>query len=222
MSIQWDQLGGQKVFDRIVEVLVLRRFGDAAVRAVDGRGGDDGIDIEIVDERGRVTVLQLKYFPEGFSGGFRDTRRQQIKKSFKTAMEKQEPHQWTLVLPRVCTNEEAKFVRDLKGSHRVNINIVDRDELDSWLIDDPNLDAYFQRTPINVLMHYAQVFNQEQAALLNGYQDIHQRIAALASVIDTVDPLWSYGFAADPTSGVRRHFSGWRCAFMLVGALQAL
>lgn len=185
LSIEWDSLK-QHEFDRVVEVLVLRRFGDG-VRAVDGRGGDDGIDIEIMNGK-RRTILQLKCFPEGFSGGFKDTRRRQIKASFDTAMNKRKPAEWKLVLPCVCTNDEDKFVRELKGRKRVKIEVIGRDKLDSWLADDPNLDAYFQRTPINVLMHYAQVFNQEKAALLDGYKGVQQRITALASVIDTVDP----------------------------------
>lgn len=195
MSIEWDKLTGQKTFDLYVEALALRRFGEA-VRVVDGRGGDDGIDIEIV-QGSRVTILQLKYFPEGFSGGFKDTRRRQIKESFDTAMTKQNPDEWWLVLPRACTNGEAKFVQNLKGSRKVKISIKDRAHLDSWLADDPNLDAYFQRTPENVLMMYAQAFNQETAALIDGYADVQKRISALASVIDTVDPLWSYGFATE-------------------------
>lgn len=195
MSIEWDKLADQKSFDRYVEALVLRRFGEG-VRVVDGRGGDDGIDIEIV-QGGRVTILQLKYFPEGFSGGFKDTRQKQIKNSFDTAMTKRNPDEWWLVLPRPCTNSEDKFVRKLKGSHRVKVSVVDRAQLDSWLADDPNLDAYFQRTPENVLMMYANVFNQETAALINGYADVQKRISALASIIDTVDPLWSYGFATE-------------------------
>ncbi|MGA5540786.1 hypothetical protein ACPCIR_02955 [Mycobacterium sp. NPDC051198] len=194
LSIEWGQLKQQE-FDRVVEALVLRRFREG-VRAVDGRGGDEGIDIEIMKGT-RRTILQLKCFPEGFSGGFKATRRQQIKDSFTTAMKKRKPAEWTLVLPCVCTNEEDKFVRELRGTSRVKIKIVDRDELDSWLADDPDLDAYFQRTPINVLMQYAQVFNRETAALLNGYEDVQQRISALASVIRTVDPRFSYGFATE-------------------------
>ncbi|WP_395307965.1 hypothetical protein V4U86_21635 [Mycobacterium sp. AMU20-3851] len=194
MSIEWVTLK-QHEFDRVVEALVLRRFGKG-VRAVDGRGGDDGIDIEITNGT-RRTILQLKCFPEGFSGGFKDTRRRQIKASFDTAMSKRKPAEWKLVLPCVCTNDEDKFVRELKGKKRVKIEVIGRDKLDSWLADDPNLDAYFQRTPINVLMHYAQVFSQERAALLDGYEDVQQRITALASVIDTVDPLFTYGFASE-------------------------
>jgi len=76
--------------------------------------------------------MQLKYFPEGFSGGFRDTRRRQIKDSFESAM-KRKPAEWTLVVPRVLTNEEDKFVRQLEGKRRVKISVIDRDNLDSWV-----------------------------------------------------------------------------------------
>lgn len=193
MSIEWSILG-QQGFDRAVEALVLRRLGEG-VRAVNGRGGDNGIDIELV-QSGKHRIFQLKYFPEGFSGGFKAVRRKQIKNSFDSAI-KHKPTEWTLIVPGVCTNEEVKFVKALKGKRRIKVSIVDRDELDSWLTDDPNLDSYFQRNPIEVLMHYAKVFNQEAAAFLGGYDDIRNRISALATVIDTVDPHWQYGFAND-------------------------
>ena len=193
MSIDWSTLG-QDGFDRAVEVLVLRRFKDG-VRAVNGRGGDDGIDIEIL-RNGVLRILQLKYFPEGFSGGFRDTRRRQIKESFERALVHQ-PAEWSLVVPCVLTNSEDKYVKSLRGKRRMRVSSVDRDELDDWLIDDTNLDAYFQRTPIQVLMNYAVVFNQERASVIRGVDDIRARIEALANVIDTVDPYWAYGFGSE-------------------------
>jgi hypothetical protein len=47
LSINWDQLG-QPRFDRVVESLVKRRYRGDDVRAVNGRGGDGGLDIEIL------------------------------------------------------------------------------------------------------------------------------------------------------------------------------
>ena len=64
-ALDWARLD-QPTFDRIVEALVRHRFGDE-VRAVNGRGGDDGIDIEVTLANGRLWILQLKFYPEGFS-----------------------------------------------------------------------------------------------------------------------------------------------------------
>lgn len=69
-AMDWATIG-QELFDRIVEALVQRVYDDTTwdVRPIDGRGGDDGIDIECLHKTsGHRHVHQLKYFPEGFSG----------------------------------------------------------------------------------------------------------------------------------------------------------
>ena len=144
MSMDWDRLGQQR-FDRIVEVLVYRRF-KGKVRAVNGRGGDGGIDIEIIDDDGHLWILQLKFFPEGFSGGFTG-RRQQIKVSFDTAVENHSPDKWSLVFPGTLTEAEDAYVKGLGDGNTTIGRTIDRTMLDSWLADDPELDACLQRDP---------------------------------------------------------------------------
>ena len=195
MSVNWDQLGQQR-YDRVVEGLVQRRFA-GQVRAVNGRGGDKGIDIRIESE-GCLHILQLKYFPEGFSGGFRDVRRREIKESFVTAQQHQ-PDEWTLVVPGVVTASEYDFVKGLSDNASEpkdpGIFVVDRDELDSWLAEDPAYDAYLQREPTTLLAEYARTFQQETAALVGGADDVAARVAALGEVVDTADPDWTLDFA---------------------------
>ncbi|MFE9322648.1 hypothetical protein ACIHDR_23680 [Nocardia sp. NPDC052278] len=49
-------------------MLITRRYRHAdSVIAVNGRGGDGGIDLE-VRQGVRVRIFQLKYLPEAFSG----------------------------------------------------------------------------------------------------------------------------------------------------------
>jgi hypothetical protein len=168
------------------------------VRAVNGRGGDGGLDIEILTADGRLIILQLKYFPEGFSGGFAKSRRPQIKDSFNTAQERQ-PDEWTLVVPTGLTDTESAFVGGLGGDasdgRGSKITVVDRDELDDWLADDPILDKYFQRDPTTTLAEFARDFGQEKAALVGGTEDLVARISSLGSVTDTLDPDWTMDFA---------------------------
>ena len=140
--------GVLRSFQHHVAVQRARRFKTAAtVRVLDGRGGDGGIDVEVVTNDGRRRIFQLKYFPGGFSGGWGDSRRPQITKSFKKALE-HSPDEWTLVVPRVLTASEDKFVKGLNGGQEPpTISVAARDELDSWVADDPSLDEYLQRDP---------------------------------------------------------------------------
>src|SRR6476619_487138 len=107
---------GRDRFDRLVECLLCRIHRTqvtATYHAVNGRGGDDGIDFVAVDHPDVTKIYQLKYFPEGFSGGFR-TRRTQIKRSFRRAT-KHKPQVWTLVVPNTVTTPEDEYVKSLKG-----------------------------------------------------------------------------------------------------------
>lgn len=199
MSVDWARQD-QPTFDRIVEALVRHRFGDR-VRAVNGRGGDDGIDIEITLEDGRLWILQLKFYPEGFSSVW-GKRRTEIRKSFKAARE-HSPAKWTLVVPCLCTNPENKFVTNLNGGTQPpKITVIDRDDLDGWLADAPAIDAYVQRNATSELRQMARDFNQERAALLGGVPDLAERIRNLGSVVDAVDLDWAVDFArrGDTTS----------------------
>ncbi|MGD1173401.1 hypothetical protein ACKUVQ_08965 [Mycobacterium seoulense] len=193
MSIDWQSIG-QADFDRVVEALILRRHRgtDARVRAVNGRGGDDGVDIEVVDDD-RLTVYQLKYFPEGFSGGFLKSRRQQIRESFKTALKKN-PEVWTLVLPSVATTPERDWVVALATGDGPRIEIMDRDELDNLLAGFPDIDRWFQR---DAMKEYAELYGQERACLFGGVDDLVQRVEGLGGVVDSTDPDWTLDFARD-------------------------
>lgn len=120
-------------------------------QAVDGRGGDGGIDIDVrVERTGQLTeVLQLKWFPEGFSGGH-SRRKEQIRKSFESAMS-HEPAVWTLVVPAKLTPGERKSVWTLRKDRQVLIRFVDATDLNlllakypevhDWATRDAGLDA---------------------------------------------------------------------------------
>ena len=165
---------------------------------MNGRGGDKGVDIRI-DSDARLQILQLKYFPEGFSGGFKAVRQKEIKESFVTAQQHQ-PDEWTLVVPSVLTESEHQFVVGLSGGGELPIiSVIDRDELDGWLADDPAYDTFLQRDPTTALAYYAKTFQQETAALMGGADDIAARVAALGRVIDTTDPDWNVDFGRQGT-----------------------
>ena len=107
--------GVLRSFQHHVAVQRARRFKTAAtVRVLDGRGGDRRHRRRGRHQRRASTDLPAEVLPGGFSGGWGDSRRPQITKSFKKALE-HSPDEWTLVVPRVLTASEDKFVKGLNG-----------------------------------------------------------------------------------------------------------
>jgi hypothetical protein len=196
-SIEWFRLS-QPEFDRIVESLFMEENRDIRKDAfvVNGRGGDQGIDMHIRRD-GRLIIVQLKCFPEGFSGGFSKVRRAEIRESFKTALQ-HDPDEWWLLVPTTVTADERKYVmglleRNAKGRSKPDIVIFDRPKLDAVASKHPALVTYFKR---DELREAAKDFNAEQALLIDK-DDVLARVAALAKQSETLDPDWRLGFFAD-------------------------
>lgn len=205
-KVDWQRLS-QDEFDRIVEALLIRHHEDAddgsRAEAIDGRGGDGGRDVDVERAGGLEIIYQLKYFPEGFSGGFRDTRRRQIKRSFEAAM-KSAPRRWILVLPRNPTSNERSWVRKLAGKRRVEIAIWGQAKLDSELADRPDLLAWATR---DQLVETLKTFNMEQAALVTA-ADLDQRLENLQGQIAGRSPYWDLRVEMDPAGTVTQTLVG--------------
>ena len=191
-AIEWDRLT-QPQFDRIVEALMLKENADLHddAFAVNGRGGDRGIDISI-RRGGHLAIYQLKYFPEGFSGGFAKSRREQIKQSFDTGV-KNKPDEWWLVVPNTVTTLERKFATGLTKTRKPKIQILDRPMLDHLAAAHPDIVDYFER---DQLLHAAEAYNQERALLIDR-EDLIARVAALGQRGETLHPDWRLDFMKD-------------------------
>src|SRR5665647_486018 len=70
----WARCGRER-FEAIVESLLVNKHvteHTGHAQAVDGRGGDGGIDVDVTLDDGTLdTIYQLKYFPEGLSGNYK-------------------------------------------------------------------------------------------------------------------------------------------------------
>lgn len=193
--LNWQHLD-EPAFNRVVEALLVRHHRDdlsAHVYAVDGRGGDEGLDV-VVEVDGVVAhVYQLKFFPEGFSGGFSKSRRPQIKSSFQTALSQHSPDDWTLVVPGNGTLPERKYVGALRGQQRTRVHFMGRAELDNLLASYPEIAAWATRDP---LVDTLRLLREEQAELA-GPRDLGDRIAGLAAKEKERSPYWGVRFASD-------------------------
>ncbi len=144
-------------FERAVESLVIRvtERGDPRLvaRAVDGRGGDGGIDIDIRERATDhvVRIFQLKHFPQGFSGDRKTVRRRQIRESFQRAMD-HNPREWTLITPGNLTPDEREYVRSLGGGTPVEVTVWGAAELDGMLAEHPDLADYAERSSLRTAL----------------------------------------------------------------------
>lgn len=196
-AIDWGRLS-QPDFDRVVEAFFTAENADLPedAYAVNGRGGDGGIDIHIRRGR-RLTIVQLKCFPEGFSGGWADTRRDQIRDSFKSALA-HKPDEWVLVVPATLTPGERKFVEGLPQRRKPKLTkpkviVFGRPELDRLASKHLNLVVYFKR---DELREAARDYQQETALLIDK-DDLVTRVAALSKQTDTLHPDWRLGIFSD-------------------------
>ncbi|WP_328698432.1 hypothetical protein [Streptomyces sp. NBC_00342] len=190
MAIEWERIG-QPGFDRIVEALVHRMYNaSASVEAVNGRGGDAGIDIKVTSGS-RVRIFQLKYYPDGFPAGSFKGRRHSIKESFTRAMA-HNPWEWVLVVPCTLTPVEREFVASLAAGQGVRVRVWDRAMLDGLMATHADLEASFTR---DQLYDAAKVFGQERAMLMGGLPDVRARVAGLGRLVDGLDDHWTVDFA---------------------------
>ncbi|WP_425984685.1 hypothetical protein [Streptomyces sp. DT171] len=189
VAVEWDRVG-QPGFDRIVEALVHRMFdASARVEVVNGRGGDDGIDIKVT-HGSRVRIFQLKYYLDGFPTTAHKGRRKSIRQSFARAVQHY-PWEWILVVPCTLTTAEREFVTSLAVGQAVRVGVWDRAKLDGLLATHADLEASFTRKQ---LFEAAQVYGQERALLMDGMRDVSARVAALGRQADGLDDHWTVDF----------------------------
>lgn len=196
VGVEWGMVGRPK-FERLVDALLARRWRDIAkVIAPDGRGGDDGIDLE-ARQGGVRRIYQLKYFPDGFSGDRKTTRQRQIRKSFVRASKLEPPPvDWTLVIPAKLTPGERTFVEGLggelePGTPAPRIHILDTVELDLMMLDHPDIYRYVMREDLNAQVELYRL----ETATLTGPASLNERLKGLGELADSTDLYWGIDFA---------------------------
>lgn len=184
-------------FNRIAEALIRRSVMEDSpgvdVKALDGRGGDGGIDLDATVERtGQlVSIYQLKFFPEGFSGEWSRARKPQIQKSFNSALT-HEPPVWHLVVPRNLTPKERTFVRSLQEKRRRPMTrYLGAAELDHLLVRYPDIDEWAQRDPLRTALG----ITGRSTAALSKPGDLGREVMELAHRIRPRSDYWDIDFS---------------------------
>ena len=183
---------GEEEFNRIAEQLIRRSVMEdnpgVDVKALDGRGGDGGIDLDATVARtGQlIAIYQLKWFPEGFSGAWARARKPQIRKSFDVALQ-HDPPAWYLVVPRNLTAKERSFVRSLQEHRRRPMTrYIGATELDAMLVRFPAIEEWAQRNPLRSAL---ELTGRSSAALCRP-DDLHNEMRRLAARVSARSDYW--------------------------------
>jgi hypothetical protein len=185
--IDWSKIS-EVDFNQLVEVLLLKMYDKKPYRAevLRGAGGDGGIDVAVWLGSRVISVFQLKYFPEGFTGEFRKVRRPQVEKSFKAAWKNHTPSEWILVMPPDPHKNERDFVLGLATDKAVKVDIWGQEKLAAALTDYPEVERAFLR---DELVDVLRQINQEKAGLV-GSGDLTERVEDLVSLANTRSKYW--------------------------------
>ena len=147
-TIDWTTIS-EDHFNEVVEALLVKEWTTPSglrAEAIDGRGGDEGIDVGVWRGDSLVHVFQLKYFREGFSGYAKKTRRDQIAGSFERAL-KAHPglSDWSLVIPSKGSLPERKYVSLLSAGKAIRTHTMGSTQLDLLLAKHPELNRWAWR-----------------------------------------------------------------------------
>ncbi|MGI5372573.1 hypothetical protein [Streptomyces iakyrus] len=111
----------------------------ARVEMVNGRGGDDGIDIKVT-HGSRVRIFQLKYYPDGFPTTAHKGRRKSIRPVVRAGSAAPAVGV-DFGVPCTLTTAEREFVTSLAAGQTVRVGVWDRAKLDGLLATHADLEA---------------------------------------------------------------------------------
>lgn len=173
----------------MVSVLLSRLYPESL--RIDGKGGDGGRDVQIVDRQDGSIVEAFEQ--KSFTGLVSGSRRRQVENSLKTASVLKPP-QWTLVVPIDPTPREYEWFRKLGAEY--DFPIVWRGE--TWLHEKmaafPDIERYFVEGASDEVIRLVTQLREEQA-WIGDVDDGVQRLIALHERLNEIDPHYRYELA---------------------------
>ena len=188
MTIRWDELGSQK-YEDMVSVLLSRLHSDA--QRIDGKGGDGGRDVQIVDERyGSIShAFELK----SFTGRMTSVRRQQVVRSLTRAANL-EPEQWTLVVPIDPTPDELSWFCKIGMDHPFPTKWLGKTWLDDKMAAYADIRRYFLEGAEHEVINLLRGLREEQA-IVTDIPGVLGRLRTLRERLNEIDPYYRYEIA---------------------------
>lgn len=192
VMVNWEREPGERVEDFAAAYLLMRAGRGNQIRPSQG---DRGIDVQIPTSDG-WRIYQVKRFSTNLAG----SAKQQIKESWERFTREVVPvrdiRSWSLVLPLEPTPQNETWFNEVTSGAGFEVNWVGRAILDAWAAADPKLTAYFfgggedrLHDLMATALSGAQPPHGDGDPLLSSIQ---QRMQALGSALDEVDPFYRY------------------------------
>ena len=185
MKKQWNDFE-PRGYEDMVSVLLSRLHPDA--QRIDGKGGDGGRDVQIVDgqDDSIIHVFELK----SFTGRMDPGRRSQVKGSLKRAASLG-PARWTLVVPIDPTPGEDKWFRKLSKEYSFPIEWCGKTWLDEKMSAFPDIRRYFLEGASDEVVRLLRELHKEQA-IITDVPDAMERLRTLHERLNEIDPHYRY------------------------------
>ena len=197
MSIKWDELDSAR-YEDMVSVLLSRLHRDA--QRIDGKGGDGGRDVQIVDRQNDRIMLAFEL--KSFTVRMTPTRRKQVSDSLKTASSL-EPVSWTLVVPIDPTPGEERWFHKLGQNYCFPIDWSGKTWLDEKMSMFPDIRRYFLEGAKDEVYRLLRELREEQARVTSVHDAI-DRVRPLRERLNEIDPYYRYEIATGTSASDSR------------------
>ncbi|WP_280509486.1 hypothetical protein [Nocardia farcinica] len=183
--VKWDEVA-RDVYEDIVSVL-LSTLNPGAQR-IDGAGGDDGRDVQIITET-ELHIFECKSFTGRL--GAEKGRRSQVERSLKAAMLHQ-PDSWTLIVPINRTPAEEEWFSKLPEKLGITCPIkwLDKDWLDKQMIENERIRRYFIDGVNDEVVQLLRELNQEGASFGSDINTALTRVQNIVRRLNDIDPYY--------------------------------
>ncbi|MFS8105141.1 restriction endonuclease [Lentzea alba] len=183
VAVRWEDFDENPAgYERLAKLLILREFPGAV--AIDGRGGDGGVDLRWDSPDGLV-IFECKKYTK-----IANTQRRHIKRSLGNAANHQ-PARWILVVPTDPTPTQHEwFTSQLAADAPFTIEWLGRNWLDERIAAHPDIRrSVLDGAQIEVFKAVAEA--RAEADFLIGASDFASRAMTLHSRANELSPSWN-------------------------------
>ena len=187
-QVQWG-IVGHAMCEAMVKVLIKRLH--PTVQAIDGSGGDGGIDLRMHTEHGLV-IYQIKSFTERMTS----SRRQKVKQSLERASA-HDPVRWHLVVPIDPTRGELAWFEQLTEQYPFECVWDDKTWLDSEMAKRPDIPRYYLHGGESEIVALLESISREHPAVARGAAAASvDRVAEIVARLNKLDPHYVFDITA--------------------------
>jgi hypothetical protein len=187
--IDWDHITPKEAED-VISMLLNHLHPNRAQR-INGTGGDDGRDVQIVMGDG-LHAREIK----SYKATLKASQKTKIKASLLTAAALN-PVSWEVLLPHDFTPAELTWFETLRPLVNFPIDWRGRTWLDTELAQRPFIQRYYLGDAYQEVRDLLELARQEEAGLSRGAVDALLRVGRLATKLNEMDPYYVWEISSD-------------------------